>query len=287
MTSSRPSSKVSVPSDDSERPRLLQVGVIAAVCFAIGVLWPTLSGVKLVHEAPSKAKPKVEPKPKRSPATDSTAEVPASKVVPQAPEKTTEATVEIQEVLVVNCRDDEDRRLSSCDTPAFDEVANDRLKALAACPGARDAQGIMSLGFELDFSKGKITEILGGKSSTVGDQIANNLVECAKKEFMSATLKDVDHTHSRYLLFYKLDIQPPGAIVEPEALGEPEAQAAGSATIVWNSARVRAQPEDGSIVTRLLYGTRVVVSGRKGDWYRIRYDAKGSEGWVHKNALAL
>jgi hypothetical protein len=247
-----------------------------------------LSGVKLVHEAPSKQAPKAQPKPRRTaPAQDPKASAPAAKVVAQAPKKTSEATVGIQEVIVVNCRDEKDRRLSSCDTPAFDDVATDRLKALAACPGAKDAQGIMSLGFELDFKQEKITKILGGKSSTVGDQVADNLIECAKKEFMSATLRGVDHTHARYLLFYKLDVQPPGAIVEPDDVGDPEAQASGSATIVWNSARVRSKPEDGSIVTRLLYGTRVVVSGRKGDWYRIRYDAKGSEGWVHKNALAL
>ena len=37
----------------------------------------------------------------------------------------------------------------------------------------------------------------------------------------------------------------------------------------------------------LTYGTEVFVTGRQGDWYRVKYDAKGNEAWVHKNALAL
>jgi SH3-like domain-containing protein len=41
------------------------------------------------------------------------------------------------------------------------------------------------------------------------------------------------------------------------------------------------------VKARLLYGTKVFVTGRQGDWYRIRYDAHGREGWVHKNALAM
>ena len=123
------SGKVSIPTPEADQPRLAQVGVIAAVCFAIGVLWPTLSGVKLVHDAPSKQVPKAEPKPRRAePAQDPEQSVPVAKVVAQAPKKTSEATVQIQEVIVVNCRDDGDRRLSSCDTPAFDDIAGDLIE---------------------------------------------------------------------------------------------------------------------------------------------------------------
>lgn len=263
--------------------------MIAAVCFAIGVLWPTLSGVSLVPTVPTKAEktPKATPKPARPPSqNDPNAEVPVAAMVPSAPKKSTEPTVEIEKTLVVNCRDEEDRRLSQCDTPAFDDVASDRIKALAACDAARDADGVLSIGFELDFEKEKITDISSGKSSTVGDATADALVECAKREFMSATLRGVEHTHARYLVFYMARIQPPGAVVE-EA---PEAQvveASGTATVIWNSARIRSQPDEGKVKERLLYGTKVVVTARQGDWYKIRYDAKGSEGWVHKNALAL
>ncbi len=243
--------------------------------------------MSLVPTVPTKEQkaPKAKPKPARTPE-DSAREVPAAAMVPQAPEKSAEARAEIEKTLVVNCRDDQDRRLTACDSPGFDEVAKDRLLALAACPAAKDADGVLSLGFDLDFKKEKITKISNGKSSTVSDETATELIECAKKEFMSATLRGVEHTHSRYLVFYMVRLHPPGAVVEEEP-EEKAVGATGSATVVWNSARIRSQPEEGSVKAQLLYGTKVVVVGRKGDWYKVRYDAKGSEGWVHKNALAM
>ncbi len=261
--------------------------MIAAVCFAIGVLWPTLSGVSLVPTVPTKEQkaPKAKPKPSHAEMAP-TSEVPVAAMVPQAPEKTTAPRAEIEKSLVVNCRDDKDRRLSECDKPAFDDVAVDRLRALATCPEAKDADGVLSIGFELDFEKEKITKISSGKSSTVTDSTAQALLDCAKKEFLSATLRGVEHTHARYLIFYMVKLLPPGAVVveEPE---EKAVGASGSATVIWNSARIRSQPEEGKVRGQLLYGTKVVVVGRKGDWYKVRYDAKGSEGWIHKNALAM
>jgi hypothetical protein len=34
-------------------------------------------------------------------------------------------------------------------------------------------------------------------------------------------------------------------------------------------------------------GTRVVVTGKNGDWFRIKYDAKGSQGWVYRTAIGM
>ncbi len=281
-----------MPPPSADQPHLIQVGVIAAVCFAVGVLWPTLSGISLVPAAPNKATPsdetpKAAPKPARSGADDDPNKaVPVSAVVPQAPKKNQEARAEIEKTLVVNCRDAKDRRLSQCDTPGFDDVAKDRLMALAACDVGGPVDGVLSIGFELDFEKEKITKISSGKSSTVDDGTASKLVDCAEKEFMSATLRGVEHTHARYLVFYMLRLSPPGAVID-EQPEEQQVAASGKATVIWNSARVRATPDDGAVKERLLYGTKVVVSARQGDWYKVRYDAKGSEGWIHKNALAL
>jgi SH3-like domain-containing protein len=50
---------------------------------------------------------------------------------------------------------------------------------------------------------------------------------------------------------------------------------------------IREKPKDGPVVARILRGTRVVVSGRQDDWYRVKYDAKGSEGWVFKTAIGM
>ncbi len=285
--------KVTVPSNEADRPKLGQVGAIAGVCFAIGVIWPTLAGVKLVPTVPTKEhkeKPKAEPKPERSPSSRApTSEVPVAAAVPRETGQGEQSgpSVQIDKTLVVNCRDKDDRKLSECDKPGFDDVAENRLKALASCEGAQDATGVLSIGFDLDFGELKIKKISKGKSSTLDDETADGLVECAKREFMSATLQGVEHTHARYLVFYMVDFKPPGASEAESLEADPQVNAKGTATIIWNSARIRTEPKDGKLKTRLLYGTRVVVTARQGDWYKVRYDARGNEGWVHKNALAM
>ena len=60
------------------------------------------------------------------------------------------------------------------------------------------------------------------------------------------------------------------------------------ATVVWNSAIIRDAPsEKGARVAQILSGTRVAVVGRHNNWYKIKYDSKGNEGWVYKGALGL
>jgi SH3-like domain-containing protein len=87
------------------------------------------------------------------------------------------------------------------------------------------------------------------------------------------------------LQFYVVQFLP--TTVQVASGAEPLVPANGSATVIWNSARVRSQPDGGEVRTQLLYGTRLVVTARQGDWFRVRYDAQGDEGWVHKNALSL
>jgi hypothetical protein len=289
VATERKNPSVTVPTEEQDKPRLARVGVIAAVCFVVGVVWPTLAGVRLVPEPPTKDsddKPsKAAPRPKRSPATDSTAEVPAMKLEARADVET--PRVQIDDVLVVNCRDKEGRRLSECDKPAFGPVAKDRLMALLGCEAAGSPEGLLSIGFDLDFGSKKIQRILRGKSTTLEDSTTDALVDCAKREFMSATLEGVAHTHTHYLVFYGVHFAPAGAGDEAAEVGEPVIETSGKATVVWNSARLRDRPEDGDIKTTLMYGTEVFVTGRQGDWYRVKYDAKGNEAWVHKNALAL
>jgi hypothetical protein len=195
--------------------------------------------------------------------------------------------VKIDDMLVVNCRDKEERRLQQCDEPAFNPVANDRLMALLGCEAAGDPKGLLSIGFDLDFRSRKIQRILRGKSTTLDDSTADALVECAKREFMSATLEGVAHTHAHYLVFYGVNFSPTSESDQPTEVGEPVVETSGKATVIWNSARLRERPEDGEVKATLVYGAEVFVTGRQGDWYRVKYDAKGNEAWVHKNALAL
>lgn len=287
MSSERKNPHVIVPSEQEDRPRLARVGIVAAVCFVVGVVWPTLAGVRLVPDPPTKksdeAPDKATPRPARSLTEDSTAEVPVQKVEAQAALE--KPGVQVGDVLVVNCRDAEERRLNQCDKPDFDGVAKDRLMALLGCEAAGQPKGLLSVGFDLDFRAKKIQRIMRGKSTTLDDATADALVACAKQEFMSATLEGVTHTHAHYLLFYSVDFSPSQG--QPVDVGEPIVETSGKATIIWNSARLRDRPDDGEVKATLMYGAEVFVSGRQGDWYRVKYDAKGNEAWVHKNALAL
>jgi hypothetical protein len=281
--------QVQVPPVEADQFNIVHVGIIAAVCFAIGVAWPLVWGASLVPSVPTRDaddKPKAKPKPDRPAAPDSPQrEVPVTKTVPGEPASPAPGA-ELVKSLVVNCRDEQDRRLQSCDTPGFEAIARERLAALSSCPAVQGKSGLLSIGFDLDFSSQKITKFSSGKSSSFDDATVEGLLACAKREFLSATLKDVAHTHARYLVFYSVQFTPSGTAPSPEA-SDSVVAASGSATVIWNSARVRAEPDGSEIRERLLYGTRVMVTGRQGDWYRVRYDAKGNEGWVHKNALAL
>ncbi len=286
--------KVENPAPETDSPKLVQVGVIAAVCFAIGALWPTLSGLRLVPEVPTQNedKPKAAPRDAHDPA-----EPPATGAVPVSGLAVNEEgnvaanaaggpVATVSKELIVNCHDEQDRKLSQCDKPAFEAIAKERLQGLTTCEPAKGATGTLSIGFDLDFSKEKITRVLKGKSTTFSDEVAEALVACAKREFLTATLRGVEHTHAKYLVFYMVELAAPSLSETPSA-DTAVVQASGTATIIWNSARIRSAPDDGEVVSRILYGTRVVVTGRQEDWYRVRYDAKGNEGWVHKNALAM
>jgi hypothetical protein len=92
------------------------------------------------------------------------------------------------------------------------------------------------------------------------------------------------------MLFYFLRLLPKGApLGNTTNAAEPSlVPASGSATVLFESAMVRERPEPSSaVLTRLLYGTRVVVSGRLGTWYEIKYDSKGNKGFIHKNAIGM
>jgi hypothetical protein len=287
--------RVEVPKPSQDRPELGRVGVIAAVGFAIGVVWPWLAGVKLVPSPPTDEIAEVgsaAPQPSGSAPTASAraaeeANVPSGSEVA---ERTREETVNIGDLQVFGCRDSKDRKLKDCDKVAFDALARGRLSALATCDVAKGAKDTLSIGFELDFDQKAIAEIFSGKSTTFSKDKAAKLVECARKEFESVRLDDLEHEHRDYTVFYFVEFVPPGTVTHAPAAASAEEEtieASGLATVGWDVAVVRDEPETGKILTRLRFGTRVVVTARRGKWYRVKYDAKGTLGWVHRNALGL
>jgi hypothetical protein len=287
--------KVEIPQDDS--PRLGRVGLIAVAGFAIGAVWPMAANFKLVPSAPTPAGPapglggepvpasarSVVPPPPAPPQPAAPTEVPAA------------AGPVIGDLSVVSCRDQRGRRVEQCDKVDFDRVARTRLGTLAACDGAAELSGVLSLGFEVDFEKNRLVRVASGKSTTLEASDAEAIVECAKKAFADVNLEGLEHEQSAYNLFYRLEFTaaPSSGAEGDEGAAAPAADvpvtpASGRATVSWEVALVRSGPSrDGKVVARILSGTRVVVTGRSGDWYQIKYDTKGTPGWVFRTAIGM
>jgi hypothetical protein len=104
------------------------------------------------------------------------------------------------------------------------------------------------------------------------------------------SLLAIPHEHQRYTVFYRIELAaaPPEPAAPASAAPLSVTPASGNATVSWETALVHATPEkDGKVVARVLSGTRVAVTGRSGDWYRVKYDARGREGWVFRTAIGM
>ena len=289
----RPSSKrpsglnIEVPTDSQDRLRLGRVGVVAVVGFVVGLLGPRLAGKQLapgppIDETGSKAA-SPSAKPKKPAAAKPPVPPPAPKAAPKAEDR-----VELGDIQVTSCRNADGDTLRTCDSVHLGALAEGRLKALGACGAAEDAEGMLSIGLDIDFERNAVVDFRNGKSTTLPARTAHQLIDCAKKEFSSVDLAGIQHQHAQYTVFYLVTFIAPKADSEPrDEPGEQTIAASGRATVSWHVALVREAPKDGAIVARLLSGTRVVVTGRRGDWCRVQYNAKGSEGWVYRTAIGL
>ena len=288
--------KIEVPTPQDDKLRFGRVGVIALVGFLIGIAWPRLAGVKLVPNVPSEDETpslasSAEPAGSApAAAAMKSAEAPETEVAPPPPAAEPGDRIKLSEAQIVSCRDNKGNKVDACGALDFDRVARARLQALAACPGAPSGVGTLSLGFELDFRSNRIGKIDRGKSTTLDEAAAKALLECAEREFASASLSDLKHDHERYTVFYRVEFLSQAAAqaeVEGGDAGAEATSASGRATVTWEVAILRSLPKEGDIVARILRGTRVVVTGRQGDWYKVRYDAKGNEAWVFRSAIGL
>jgi hypothetical protein len=202
--------------------------------------------------------------------------------------------VVLSDFQVVSCRDARGKRIESCDRVDFDRVAREPLRELGACEGTRAASGVLSLGFELDFAKQLIKGIHSGKSTSLPQAEIDRFLGCARQRFQNISLIGIPHEHSAYTLYYRLELSALSASgTESEPAGSELEQsvitpASGTATVTWDVALVRASPaRDGQVLARLLSGTRLNVTGKSGDWFRVRFDAKGNQGWVFRTAIGM
>ena len=283
--------RIEVPKED--RPQFGRVGAIALLGFVVGVAWPHLAGLRVVPRAPTPASEASANDLTGAPAPVASGEARAGKSQPEAPAPAPAAAQEpfiIGAGEVTSCRDSEGKRLGTCDPIEFEPVARGRLATLAACGAARRARGILSVGFELDFERDRVVGVQLGKSTTVSDQEARELLGCLNETLGEVSLSNIAHAHARYVVFYRLEFTDQPSATDPVAAAAPAAvtPASGRATVSWDVALVRSGPSrDDSVVARVLSGTRVTVTGRQGDWYRVKYDGKGAEGWVFRTAIGM
>jgi len=195
--------------------------------------------------------------------------------------------IAVKSVQATSCEDAGGVSQRSCDKIDFGSAFEETLQVLSTCEAARKADGVLSLGFDVDFGAGKLSHFISGQSTTIAETIADGLIACAEKALTDVSLHGIQHRYDKYRVYYLIEFTP-----SSKDAAEPETQqqvvgASGRAVVTWEVALIRERPRDGAIVARILGGTRLVVTGRSGDWYRVKYDAKGSEGWVFRAAIGL
>src|SRR6185369_1077196 len=275
--------KIEVPDRKQETLRFGRVGLIVTAGFLIGIIWPRIAGFKLVPSVPSQ--------PAESSSADLTGapgEAKAPAPAPAEAEPPPAATgpgpqldrLQISEPQFLACKDNGKKFKEECDHVEFDRLARPHIQALAACAGADKLLGVLSLGFDLDFTSQSVKNVKSGKSTSFNEAETEALLECEKKEFSNVSLVGIAHKHEAYSVFYKVEF--PKAVAEKaeatptgDAASADVTEASGHATVAWDVALVRSSASrDGAVVARVLQGTRVSVTGRRGDWYRIKYDVK-------------
>jgi hypothetical protein len=277
---------------ETVRPRMGRVTAVMAVCFALGVGWPLFGGLDFVQRPPGSASKAVEAEASASEGDSAASalatpgETPALRVAPML---TTSEAVRIENRVVESCQGDAGEHVARCDEPALDAVIEAPIAKLAACEAAQGVAGVLSLGMYLDFARGRVTRLKVGASTTLPKAKAAALMACAEENVAGTALDDVEHEHGRYWVYYLVRFLPPGSPVDPASAPPPleVVDASGQATIGWTTVVVRESPSPrAKVATRLSYGTRLNVTGRAGDWYRVERGGKNL-GWLHRKAIGM
>ena len=294
--------KIEVPNPKQETLRFGRVGVIVTVGFVIGIIWPRLAGFKLVPSVPSQPAESSsadltgapgDPK-GNSAAPPSSAESEPAPPAADAPPVADRPVISDPQFLA--CKVSGKKHKDDCDHIEFDGLARPHIQALSSCEGSARMEGVLSLGFDLDFESQRIKAIKSGKSTSLTQADVDTLLACEKKEFSNVSLVGIKHQSDAYSVFYRVEF--PKAEAAKAGQAEPSAaadappgevtEASGHATVSWDVALVRSSASrDGAVIARVLQGTRVSVTGRRGDWYRIKYDVKGNVGWVYRTAIGM
>lgn len=259
---------------------LRAVGWIALGGFLLGIIWPWMAGISLVPAAPLEER------------SNAALEEVAS-VEPAAGEEETgggrelsaEELIEIGEAEITSCRDAAGKAVSKCDAIEMDALVHAALRELTSCKGATGVFGVLSLGMDLDFEKKAIENVKSGRSTDLPGAAVQELLSCARKNLATVPLSEIAHEQASYTVFYRLRFKTPEIALAEAGTVVP---ASGNALVRWQTALIRENPErEAKVRARVLSGTRLIVTGRQGEWYRVKYDARGREGWVHGAAIGM
>jgi len=282
---------IEVPAPGADRPPWGKVGIVAAAGFVFGILWPRLTSTRIAPNPPNDAPAAANVQPAPGPAGSSALALSAAAVASAIPP---DQGVAVGQGAIVHCNDGKDEAKEDCGSLEFDPIAVPKIKALAQCPAASGLAGKLSIGFDVDFRK-KAVKVQLGKSTTLPRDKAEALIRCADTAFDKVSLGEVPHEHRRYTVFYvasfstpnKAEPVPDKPTVEGPVAGTTtsESPANGTAAVGWDVAIVRDAPKTGTIVGRVMRGSKVKVVAHQGEWYRVQYGS--IEGWVYRGTIGL
>jgi hypothetical protein len=139
--------------------------------------------------------------------------------------------------------------------------------------------GTLSLAVDLDFdgtdaetdpSPGK-ARFWSGRATTLDG--ADAMVTCVRGRLADFSLAGVEHTYTRYTVFFPIEFRP--------AAGE-----GTPAELVLDKVRLRESRVDGRILARLALGEPVVVHEVRDGWAKIT-TVDRREGWVFGEAITV
>jgi hypothetical protein len=284
---------IDVPTAEADRPAWAKVGIVAAAGFVVGILWPRLTNTRIAPNPPADNVPAAVASASGAASLAAVPPPAAASLPPAAP--TADQGIMVGPGAILSCRDGKDEIKDGCGSLEFDPIAVPKIKALSQCRAASGAQGKLSIGFDVDF-RNKAVRVMLGKSTTLPRDKAEALVKCADTTFDKMSLGAVPHEHRRYTVFYTASFAGQAKAPEPTNEKPPtegpvagtttsETAASGTSTVNWDVAIVRETPKTGTIVGRVLRGSKVKVLAHQGEWYRVQYGS--ITGWVYRGTIGL
>ncbi len=170
----------------------------------------------------------------------------------------------------------------------FEKRLENRLYVIDRCRKEHlgdDAHGLLSLGAEIDWS-GPAVSFWAGPSSTLPNIRA--IAACLRDELAGIPLREIDHRHGKYRLFFSVNILDQKKVLHKFAQEDPKIDAGKKkqVEVILDRVNVRQEPVDGPSIGKINTGNLVMLLGRQKDWCHV-LTPEGNKGWMICEALDL